>query len=159
MKKIITALSAFLLIFAFISVSSSQAKSKKVKAPAVVLNSLSENFNNIEDLKWELEKNGNYEAEFEIDGVEYSAEFDKNGKMIESEHEISTSDLPEAVTKNITSKYPDFELDEAELLESGEYGKAYEVKIEKEDGDLEIEIEIIIDANGKILKEEKEIDD
>jgi hypothetical protein len=55
----------------------------------------------------------------------------------------------------LNTKYSGYEIEEAEYVETADYGILYEVVIEKDDK----EIEIYFYPNGMILKEETEDED
>lgn len=119
--------------------------------PEAVTKACQEKFPNAESVEWEKEGNI-YEAEFMLDGKEYEAEYDAEGNWLATEWEIKISDLPDAVIKSIEKNYPDWEIEEAEEMESEAYGNIFEVEIEKDD----IEKEVFIDKDGKILGEEED---
>jgi len=80
------------------------------------------------------------------------------GDKDENEKEIAVKDLPEAVLAAIQAKFPKGEIEEAEVIETKD-GKVYEVEVEVEAADDEVEYEVMVSAAGKILSVEKEDDD
>lgn len=71
-----------------------------------------------------------------------------------AEKEIEPKDLPAAVSESISKAYPQGKIEEA-LVHTKKGVKTYEAEIETKD---EKEIELTLDAKGKILKVEEEID-
>ena len=97
-------------------------------------------FPNATNLKWDKESADEYEANFKLNGVAVSANFKHDGTWVETETTIKTTELPDAVTNAINSKYPGASYTHAE-------------RIEKPGG--KILYEAIIKVNGK--KKEMEL--
>jgi len=96
--------------------------------PSVVSNTMMSAFPNATDLDWE-KKNGNYEADFDIDTVDYEALLDASGKMLQVKHDITAADLPEAVKNTISQNYQDLRIDDASMVEKGSE-TYYQVELE-----------------------------
>jgi uncharacterized membrane protein YkoI len=83
--------------------------------------------------------------------------FTEGGDITTIEKEMDAKDLPKAVTKALEEKYPKAELKGAEEVTKVEGKKEkvayYEVEMKTADGK---ELEVNVDPDGKILKEEKE---
>ena len=143
MKTIKILLGAFLvtLMFAFTSV--------KDKAPQKVREAFAKKFPTVKKVKWEKENATEWEAEFKIDRVEYSANFLEDGTWQETEHEIDEKDVPQNVKTALTSAFPDYEIEEVELSETPQ-GLVYEFEIEKG----KTEIKVAINSSGQIVKQE-----
>ncbi|GAL64575.1 PepSY-like domain-containing protein [Algibacter lectus] len=106
-------------------------------------------------MKWEKENATEWEAEFKMNKIEYSANFFEDGTWKETEHEIDENDIPQNVKAALASSFPGYEMEEAEISET-QNGTVYEFEIEKD----ETEMEVAIDANGKVVKQEvKQKDD
>jgi hypothetical protein len=135
--------------------SKNQNSELQSEIPNTVLQEFAEKYPNVKDVEWEKEDNI-YEAEFELNDIEYEAEFDSDGNWIMTEHEIS--ELPESVVNAIDGKYDNYEIEEAESVETAKYGDTYEVEIEIETNDNEIVRELLINNEGTILKDEIEED-
>lgn len=126
------------------------------EAPAKVQDAFKAKFSNAEHVKWEKENSNEWEAEFKMEGKEYSANFSNEGEWKETEHEMNKADLPEAVSNTLSSEFAGYEVEEAEMVETPKF-KGYELELEKGKSTLEV----VFDENGKVLKkkEEKEDDD
>src|ERR1700746_813265 len=98
MKKMM--ITAVVLVFA-INTASAQ-KVKEAEVPKAVVTSFQTNFKGVKVEKWEKEKDGAYEAEFDWNKIETSATFNADGKLNETEQEIKVSTLPKTVTDYIT---------------------------------------------------------
>jgi len=72
-------------------------KLKETEVPSAVKEGFKKHFPNTAVNGWEKE-NGNYEAGFVLNKAETSALLDASGKLLETESEISVSELPKAVS-------------------------------------------------------------
>lgn len=131
------------------------ACNQQKEAPKVVLESFVGHFENAQNIKWNQEKPNEWEAEFTMNTIDYSATFDQNGNWLETEHKIDKSELPEEVALSINESYADYSIEETEMVETPQIKTAYEVTIESGEED----IVLVIDTTGKILKKEIENDD
>lgn len=108
---------------------------------------------------WELESDGNYEAEFKLAGEEVSETYSATGQLLETEVEIKKSVLPAAVLAAIATNFPGHELEEAARLTYPDGRIAYEAELE---GDNEVKFDAVFSATGeligKIISPEREKD-
>lgn len=158
MKTIITLFSA-LLFFSF-SLSGQVAKEtkegkegketkEKKEAPANVKSAFSQKFPAATKVEWGKEGDNEWEAEFKLNGKEYSANFDNAGKWMETEYEISAKDIPAAVKTTLDKESAGFKIEESVVTETAAL-KAYEFVIVKGKDKMEL----VIDGNGKLVKKE-----
>jgi len=122
----------------------------ETKVPAKVKAAFSQKFPNATKVKWEKENEKEWEAEFKMDGKEYSANFDNSGAWMETEYEISADALPETVKACLEKQFEGYKVEEAEVAESPE-GTVYEMEIEKGKSEMEVSIS----ATGKVLEKEQ----
>jgi len=113
--------------------------------PKSVTDNFSKKFASATKVKWVMEEENEWEAEFKMDGKEMSASFDKEGTWLETEKEISRKDLPATVSNAITSKFPKAKIEEASEIQTPDF-KGYEVALE----DGETEMEVLVTADGKL---------
>lgn len=149
-----------LLLFASLLVFQATAQTD---IPQAVTKAFQTKFPTAQSVKWEEEDKGVYEAGFKQNGRKMSASFDATGNWQATETAIKKSALPDAVRSAVAKLFPGFEIDEAEKVESPD-GLAFEVELENESGDKEVEVEALFSAEGKLLKkseaaEEEEEDD
>ena len=118
------------------------------KIPAGVTEAFTQKFPGATKVKWGKENATEWEAEFMLDGVEYSANFDESGAWMETEYKIGSSDLPATVQATLDEQFGDYKVELAEVTETGE-GKLFELGLKngKE------EMEIVMDGDGKVLKQ------
>lgn len=117
--------------------------------PEKVQTAFAQKFATSSHVKWSKENDSEWEAEFKMDKKDYSVNFSTSGEWMETEYKISTDELPAAVKATIQKEFDGYKIEESELSETAD-GKMYEVELEKGD----IEMEAIIDANGKLIKKE-----
>ena len=97
--------------------------------PSLVLNAFKAKFVSAVDIEWEKKKNY-YEADFEIGTTDHEVQINQAGNILLHKQKISTLDLPKVITDQITAKFKDFKLDEADKLEKD--GKVYyQVELDK----------------------------
>ncbi len=125
------------------------AQEKEATPPESVKTSFAKKFPKAEKVEWEQESDTEWEAEFKNSKTEYSASFNNDGKWLETEHEIKKGDIPAAVKKTLDKVFASFKIDESELVENAE-GTFYEFELEKG----KVEMEVLIDASGKVVKKE-----
>ena len=144
----------YLLLFAMLTfgiLSTSSAQGKKT-APAAVETAFKAKFANAQKVKWEMEAENEWEAEFKMNGQEMSANFKADGTWLETEMEIKTADLPQAVKDAVNAQFAGYEMEEASKVETPEMAVAYEVELEKG----ETTIEALFGADGALISQENE---
>ena len=122
--------------------------------PANIKTAFSKKFPKATKVKWEKENDKEWEAEFKINGKEYSANFNTNENWLETEYKIKKSEIPTAVINTLDNEFADYEIEETEISETVD-GKVYEFELEKNETDMEV----TIDPNGKVLKKEVKTED
>lgn len=123
----------------------------KDKVPQVVKEAFTRKFPAVKKVDWEKENDTEWEAEFKINKVEYSANFLEDGSWKETEHEVKPNDVPQDILSSLKSNFPGYEIEEAEISETTE-GIFYELEIEKGKDELEV----MIDSKGQVLKQQSE---
>ena len=96
-----------------------------------------------------------YEVMLKVKGRSVDVAMKADGTILEIEKEIAVDDLPRAVRKTLSAKYPKAKITKAEAITKGEDGPVrYEVVITTE---------VVLNAKGKIAgasaKEEEDDDD
>ncbi|MDE5708919.1 MAG: hypothetical protein K2G66_01155 [Alistipes sp.] len=111
MKKALLAIALFATAGAF----AGNIKSSAV--PAVVKSYVEKTYPRVSPVEWNYEEKGNYyNAEFKIDGSDYSVDISPEGRLINSTNEIAATQLPQAATAYIGKQYPGFQVKEARKL-------------------------------------------
>jgi len=124
--------------------------------PKSVTDNFTKKFANATKVKWGMEDETEWEAEFKMDGKEMSSSFDKEGKWMATEAKIAEKDLPANVLKAVKTAYADWKIESVESIETPEY-KGYELGIEK--GKEELEIQVTADGKITVNKESEEGED
>ncbi len=117
-----------ILIFAFLLCINISVIAQ-VKTNSAVNDAFNRKFPNAENVKWEKEDAHEYEAEFRIQEINYSASFSERGEWLETETSLTFSQLPVAV-QNAFNEYHKGE----KTVDAA--------KIETSDGKIKFEIEI-----------------
>ncbi|MAZ28699.1 MAG: hypothetical protein CL868_16680 [Cytophagaceae bacterium] len=145
MKKVI--LGTALMFMALASQACNATQGDKV--PSNVKQAFAKKFPDAKKVKWDKENDTEWEAEFKMGKVEYSANFLMDGTWKETEHEIKKTEIPEAVLSTLKKEFPDFKIEEAEISETAT-GSHYELEIEKGENTLEV----AIDGQGTLVSKE-----
>ena len=139
-----------LLTAALMSNAACAQKISADKVPAAVSTAFKTKFPSATKINWEMEKS-EYEANFNLNGVETSANFDNTGKWLETETEIKTSALPTAIQSTLAKDFAGFKVNEASKIESVKNGNCYEAEVEKG----EETFDVLLTAEGKVLNKTK----
>jgi len=132
---------------------------EKVDAPAKIKSSFEQKYPDTKVIEWEFDNEDKmWEAEFKMGKPELTAVFSENGDWVETEQEIKKKDLPQPVRATLQSEFAEYDIEETEFVETPE-GKFYEIEVELEKKDSEIEIELLISPDGKVIKKEEEQDE
>ena len=145
MKKIILGLSLLFLATTAIAC----ANVNKEKVPKAVKEAFAKKFPSAKKVHWDKESDKEWEAEFKMDKMEYSANFMEDGTWKETEHEIDKNNIPQTVMNTLNTSFAGYEIEESEISETNK-GAVYEFEIEKD----ETEMEVAIDSNGKVVKKQ-----
>ena len=119
------------------------------EVPTAIQSHFNKAYKNVTDIEWEKEMD-HYQVEFEIDRMDYEVWYTSDGKQVKLEKELQPNELPNVIATAVKKKYSDYSIDDCELRE--ENGNViYLLELEK----WSDEIEVIYDANAKLLKEIK----
>ena len=144
-----------LLCAAFMSMSVYAQKISADKVSAAVMTTFKVKFPSAENVTWEMETAGEYEASFKSNTVEQSATFDRNGRWVSTETEINVSELPETVTQAIAKQFAGFKTTEASKVEHTRHGSCYEAEIVKEKESYDV----LVSSKGEVLSKQTEKED
>jgi len=119
------------------------------KVPQAVKDSFAKKFPTVKKVDWDKESSTEWEAEFKMDNMEYSANFLADGTWKETEHEIKESEVPQNVMATLKSNFADYKIKESEISETND-GMVYEFEIKNGKDKMEV----ALDASGNIVKKE-----
>jgi uncharacterized membrane protein YkoI len=91
-----------------------------------------------------------YEVKYTINGVKFETLFTPEGERFGEEIEIPVSELPKAIVKTIEKTFKQFKIDKVERIEHPDGRVEYEVDVEGDGQEWEIEMT----PDGKILLQE-----
>jgi ribosome-associated toxin RatA of RatAB toxin-antitoxin module len=148
-KNLKTMKKVTILMLGSVMILSQAYAQTKTNVSENVKSAFSQKFPAAKKVKWDKESETEWEAEFKINGEEYSANFTSNGTWKETEHEIEESAIPAAVKQTLDSEFAGYDIEEAEISETVQ-GKVYEFALEKD----EIDLEVAISPDGKVVKKE-----
>lgn len=140
--KVVLVAATVCVLFAFFPVNK--------QVPQKVKDAFAKKFPSAKKVSWDNENDTEWEAEFKIDKVEYSANFLEDGTWQETEHEISESEIPQNVKKIIIEAFPEYKIEEVEVSESTK-ATVYELEIKKGKNTMEV----VVSVDGKILSKEE----
>jgi hypothetical protein len=134
------------ILFVVFSLFAASVFSQK-SAPENVKKEFAKKFPTAQNVKWSSEEANEWEAEFKMNGKEMSASYNNSGKWIETETEVSSKELPAAVTASLKKEFAGYKAGEMSIIENPEL-KGYEIALKKG----ETSLEVIFDNNGIVLK-------
>jgi uncharacterized protein YjiK len=118
------------------------------EVPEAVKVQFTERYPTIKQADWETE-NGNFEAEFKLSGLERTALFTPDGKLVSYTEEIDQRHLPKSILEELQAKYATYKIEEAHRVQQN--GTAlYVVELEDNMNDLELQFE----ASGKLIEQQ-----
>ena len=138
-------------VVSLISVLTNAQQLNESEVPEVVRKAFIQKFANVKEVKWSKESDNEFEAEFEINEHEQSANFDSSGKWLVTEIGIKNAELPQPVQATITKEFAGYKIDEAKKGESADKGIFYEVELKS--GKIKYEVQLSVD--GKVIKKEQ----
>lgn len=118
------------------------------KIPQKVVDAFANMFPTAKSVKWGKESKIEWEAEFKIDEVEYSANFLNDGTWVETESVIEENEVPENLKKALSMVFPGYKMKHAEKSQTKD-GTFFEFKIKGESK------EVVMDTHGNIINESK----
>lgn len=116
--------------------------------PLAVLTAFQQKFPKATDIKWGKEGNGSYEANFEIEEIDMSANFKADGSWLETETEVDGNKLPATVLAAFKAK-SNKSIAEAAKIETASGQVFYEIEYR---AGLAMQ-ELFFDEKGKSLQE------
>ena len=115
------------------------------EVPAAVLASMRRTYPEARDVEWDVDRNDNYEAHFELGRRKLRADFAPDGTWIETEESIKWKHLPEAVQEAVKAEYDKDDIEELEHTVSRTKGDFYDVEIDPK-GEKKFDVEYRADG-------------
>jgi hypothetical protein len=149
MKKIIIAI-LIGFVGAYAMAQENEKEEKQVNVPAAVKQNFTKDYPNVQVVTWKTEDN-DFEAEFKLNDMDCSANYDKSGHRKEFEATIKNEQLPKAALDYIDKNYTDYKLVEAAKITNDKNEVTYEAEV----GLNGKSMDLMFDANGKFLNKEE----
>jgi len=89
-----------------------------------------------------------YRVKYQLKSKTTTSYFDIDGNWLETEYEINTKELPEAILKTLEEKLSEYSIVDIELVKTKEHPVLYEVDLKKNNKFYDI----LFDKTGKILR-------
>ncbi len=141
MKKFLL-LPAALLLFSF------GMAQTNADVPDHVEDHLDKNHPKADDVDWDVEEDGFFEAEFEVDGVEWEVVYDLEGNHHATEIEIDYKELPSVVREKIEKSFADYTVLEVDEVDRADGSELFEVELDRDD----MVLELFFNEAGKIVE-------
>ncbi len=113
--------------------------------PSKVSKSFDKSHRKISQVDWS-QVGENYKASYVVDEKNMSVVYGVTGKLIETEKEISISQLPTSVLKYVNDNYPGQVIKKRVLLTNAKGRSSYEVNVNQQD--------LAFNSQGKLLQPE-----
>jgi hypothetical protein len=134
-----------LIIIGLISFTGLFAQTKSSKhIPTVVKNAFTKQFPTVKTVKWDKEET-EFEASFDLNGLDNSVLFDAKGNVLETESEIK--EVPKEILAYVKAKYPNHKITESAKITNAKGEISYEAEVKGND--------LIFDSKGNFIKEIK----
>jgi hypothetical protein len=121
---------------------------KSEEAPEAVKTAFAALYKDVKGVNWSKEDNV-WEAEFEMNEVEMSANFDEAGTLLETESEIAIKDLPVAINTYVTKNLAGAKINEAAKITDAKGVITFEAEIDGAD--------YLFDQKGAFVKKDMEV--
>jgi uncharacterized membrane protein YkoI len=151
---VIAAMAASWVVFG--QANAEEKELNKSQVPKAVLEAFEKAYPHVKDVEYEKEiVNGQsaYELEYKTNNMEHEVLYSADGTLLQKEEEIEGETLPAPVKDAIRKAYPKAEIKEVEkVMKPDDTLTGYEVEIVTEGKEIELEL----NTQGRILREEKE---
>ncbi len=128
------------------------------KVPQNVKDAFAKKFPTAKSVKWDKENSNEWEAEFKMDKLEYSANFLDDGSWTETEHEVNEKDIPATVKNSLAQNFAGYKTKEMEISETVA-GMMYEFEVKKGESEMEVAIDKMGNVTKKEMKNENDEED
>jgi hypothetical protein len=146
MKKIIYITGLFLVL----ALTSTNTFAQIRKIPAEVTNAFQDKYPDAKSVEWR-DKLSSFTASFQLDSINYVAQFSNKGEWESTEQAIDNDDLPEEVKTGFdNSRYADWNMGQATKIELP--GDEFRYKIEVSKGDIK-KRNLYFSSEGRLLKD------
>lgn len=115
------------------------------QVPSVVLNTFQQQYAEAADVEWE-KQSSNFEVEFELDNVDYTALINSQGTILKSKRDATVDEIPENITSKVKADFANYTVDDVEIVEE-DNTRYFQLEL---DGKL-MGKEIVVSETGEVL--------
>jgi hypothetical protein len=120
-----------------------------IKPPQAVMKAFEAKIAHAGNISWAKENAHEYEVEFTLNGLNYSANFSISGEWLETESPVSFDKCPQEVQKNFSTAHKVTDIKAVSKIETPHGTVIYEIEIKKGAGTSEL----FYTANGATIHE------
>jgi hypothetical protein len=144
----------FLILFYGISMEGFTQKIPPQKVPGNIKSALQAQFPEAQNVKWQQDLAGNYEAEFKVGKNENSVTFNADGQWLGNEIEMEWIEIPTAVRQTVLINFKGYKIKESERVNSSDNPEVnfYAIELQKKKDKMEV----LLSEDGKIVKKSKD---
>jgi hypothetical protein len=124
---------------------------QNLNVPRIVKDAFVKLYPNVKSVKWSMEDKTEYEAEFMNNKQNTSVNFDKNGKLMETEIDINKAELPSSAVTYVAKNYLGWSISEISKVIDGNSKTTFEVQVKKGKSRKDL----VFDNSGNFIKNEK----
>lgn len=118
-------------LFSAILISSLALYAQVEKTPEKVQETFKKLYPHVQNVKWSKENKTEFEAEFKDDGKTTSVVIDKEGKLIETEIDITVSELPKGAVEYVAKNSQGWKITEAAKIVDAKGTVTFEAQVSK----------------------------
>jgi len=97
--------------------------------PETVNKAFKQKFPNAVEIKWEKDGVQEWEANFKLEGINMTSNFNNSGEWLETETEIPASKIPDKIIMAINASYKNYKVVSGAIIERSKASTIYEVDI------------------------------
>lgn len=91
------------------------------------------------EVEWNEDSNGYLEANFELNGEKYRADYTREGEWVETESSIDADELPQVIQDRLKNEFDADEITEVERVEHPQKGIFYDVEFKRKGSNKDVE--------------------
>lgn len=131
-----------LILLSFLGCDNEIAPSQ---VPSVVKNTFKQQFPHAEDVEWK-NLNNDYEVDFELEDVDYTALLDNTGNLLKHKYERDKTTVPNRILSFLVREYPKDTWEDLEYVKDGN-SEYFQLEI---DGFIN-DKKLVVDSLGNVL--------
>ena len=101
--------------------------------PPTVKAAFKKKFPKAQNVEWDTDEEGEYEAEFDLLDKFISATFSEDGEWLKTETSMEVEALPQVIKDAISDQFDGYEVADIEYVEMPDVPSTYEVRLQEEE--------------------------